>query len=143
MVLSEKIQDPAIRQQIAADCATLVDQQVSTKKGISGMAVKAAYGVIKGIGASYIPGAIERLLPEACSAIDPLWTEGVAAGDPVTYLSNHSTRTADSLLGVTDARLEQSDNTLVCGTYRKLRKSIQGDVEAAVPGLARIISNYA
>ncbi|MEM6254623.1 MAG: hypothetical protein AAF821_17050 [Cyanobacteria bacterium P01_D01_bin.156] len=143
MGLSEKIQDEAVRANIVAECTKLIDQQVSTKGGLSGMAMKTAYGVIKGVGASYIPGALSRILPEACEAIDPIWQEGTAKGDPVQYLSENKDRTADSILSVTDSRIEKSNNGVVSATYKKLRKSVKNDVEAAIPDLAAIIGNYA
>ncbi len=143
MGLSEKIQDQTIRSNIAADCAKLIDQQVSAKGGLSGMAMKTAYGVIKGIGAGYIPGAINRLLPDACVALEPIWQEGTTAGDPVKYLSENSDRTADSLLSVTDARIQTTKHAILSSTYKKLRKSVKNDVEAAVPGLAEIIHSHA
>ena len=143
MGLSEKIQDQTVRANIAADCAKLIDQQVAAKGGLSGMAMKTAYGVIKGIGAGYIPGAIDRILPDACKAIEPIWQEGAATGDPVKYLSDHSDRTADSLLSVTDARIQTTNRAILSSTYKKLRKSVKNDVEAAVPDLAQIIHSHA
>ncbi|MBX2866175.1 MAG: hypothetical protein KTR27_21695 [Leptolyngbyaceae cyanobacterium MAG.088] len=142
-MLSEKIQDAAVRANIAEDCAKLIDKQVATKGGLAGIAMKTAYGVIKGVGASYIPGAIDRLLPDACQALDPLWQEGAEAGDPVKYLSENSDRTADSILSVTDARIANTSNGVVSATYKKLRKSVKNDVEAAVPDLAQIIGSHA
>jgi hypothetical protein len=142
-MLSEKIQDAAVRANIADDCAKLIDKQVAAKGGLGGMAMKTAYGVIKGVGASYIPGAINRLLPDACKALEPIWQEGAEAGDPVKYLSENSDRTADSILSVTDARIEKTSNGVVSATYKKLRKSVKNDVEAAVPDLAEIISSHA
>ncbi|EKV02683.1 hypothetical protein Lepto7375DRAFT_4944 [Leptolyngbya sp. PCC 7375] len=142
-MLSEKIQDAAIRASIADDCAKLIDKQVAAKGGLTGMAMKTAYGVIKGVGAGYIPGAINRLLPDACKALEPIWQEGAAAGDPVKYLSENSDRTADSILSVTDARIKNTNNGVVSGTYKKLRKSVKNDVEAAVPDLAHIIHSHA
>ena len=143
MGLSEKIQDKSVRENIAADCAKLIDKQVAAKGGLSGMAMKTAYGVIKGVGAGYIPGAISRLLPDACAALDPMWQEGAATGDPVKYLSDHRDRTANSILSVTDARIQSTSNSVVSATYKKLRKSVKNDVEAAVPDLAKIINSYA
>lgn len=143
MGLHEKIQDETVRANIVADCTKLIDAQVAAKGGLSGMAMKTAYGMIKGVGSGYIPGALNRLLPEACQAIDPIWQEGKAAGDPVQYLSEHSDRTADSILSVTDARIKRSDNGVVNATYQKLRKSVKNDVEAAIPGLAEIIGSHA
>ncbi len=142
MGLSEKIQDETVRANIAADCAKLIDKQVAAKGGLAGIAMKTAYGVIKGIGAGYIPSAIDRLLPEACEALDPMWQEGSATGDPVKYLSENSNLTADCLLSVTDERIKGTKHAALGATYKKLRKSVKNDVEAAVPDLVQIISNY-
>lgn len=141
--LWEQINTPATRDQVVADCTRLIDQQVSAKGGLGGLALKAAYGVVKGVGASYIPSALGRLLPEVCKALDPLWQAGVAAGDPAAHLSQNAAQAADCLLGVTDARMAKSDNGAVKGAYNKLRKSVQGDVEAAVPALAAILATHA
>ena len=143
MGLSETIQDQAVRANIAQDCSQLMDEQVATKSGISGLAIKATYGVVKGVGAGYIPGAIERLLPEAFVALDPMWTEGVQSGDPVEHLIQNRSRTADMILSVTDAKIEKSSNKIVRSSYNKLRKSVKSDVEESVPGFAKIIGNYA
>ena len=143
MGLSEQLNDPQIHAKIAEDCTTLMDEQVSDKKGLGGMAIKAAYGVLKGIGPSYITRAILNLLPKAIVAIDPLWAEGIVSGDPVSHLSQHKAKAADILLGVTDHKIANAQNKVVIATYNKLRKSVQGDVEAAVPEFAKIISRYA
>lgn len=140
MGLRAVIDDEALQARIAEDCAKLMDEQVAAKGGISGFALKTTYGVIKGIGADYIPSTLQRLLPDAVNALEPIWVEGMAGGDPVTHLSDNRARAADMLLGITDARIEQSSNKIVRASYSKLRQSVKGDVEAAVPGLAKIFN---
>lgn len=142
MGLSEKIQDQQTRSSVVADCVKLIDTQVSTKKGMAGMTMKTAYGAVKGIGAGYIAGAVERLLPEVLSALEPMWTEGLAAGDPVDHLTQNQASTADCVLSVTDARAEKSSNGVIRSVYGRFRKSVKGDVEAAVPSLAQIIQRH-
>ena len=132
-----------MRQGIVADCTQLIDTQVSNKGGLGGMALKAAYGAVKGIGGDYVPGAVNRLLPEICQALDPIWGEGVQAGDPVNHLSTNSDRTADIILSTTDARIASKGGSgLIAKTYNKLRKSVKKDVADAVPGLAQILSKH-
>jgi hypothetical protein len=142
MGLNETLQNPDVRNRIVADCVKLMDEQVATKNGISGFALKATYGVVKGVGAGYIPGAIDRLLPQVFSALDPMWEEGVQSGDPVAHLTQHRSRTADTILSITDTKIEKTDNGVVRASYNKLRKSVKGDVEEAVPSLAKIIHNH-
>jgi len=142
MQLTQAIQDNSVRSAIAADCTQLIDQQVSKKGGLSGMALKATYKVVKGIGADYIPGAVNRLLPETCAALDPMWAEGVAQGDCAGYMSENSDRAADLVLSATDARIERVGTGVIRASYNKLRKSIKSDVVAAVPDLAKILDKH-
>ena len=143
MGLSNGINDPNKKQSLIADCVTLIDNQVNAKGGLSGLGLKAAYAAVKSIKPGYITSAIERLLPEVLVALDPMWNEGIQTGDPVRYLIENRSRTADVLLGITDAKIEKSSNGVVRGAYKKLRNSAKNDVEEAVPGLAKIIDNYA
>lgn len=142
MGLIDKLLDEQITASIAADCTELIDIQVSAKGGISGLALKATYGVVKGVDADYVPGAIQRLLPEAIAALDPLWDEGLLAGDPVAHLTQNCDRTADTILSVTDAKIQRVKNGLICSSYNKLRKSVKSDIAAAVPGLAQILDKH-
>jgi hypothetical protein len=142
MTLSETINEPGRKDSLVAACVQLMDEQVATKGGLSGLAIKAAYGVVKGVGPSYIPGAIERLLPAVLTALNDLWDEGLQMGDPVEHLSKNQACTADAILSITDTRIEKSKNGIVRASYSKLRKSVKGDVEAAVPDLAKIINSH-
>jgi hypothetical protein len=143
MGLSHIAKDQQATASIAADCTQLIDEQVSAKSGLSGLAFKAAYGVVKGLGGDYIPGALGRLLPETLSALDPLWNEGTQGGDPVAHLIQNSDRTADAILSATDARIERASNKLICSSYNKFRSSVKGDIVAAVPGFAQILGKHA
>ncbi len=142
MGLSDGLLDPNKKKMVVAECTNLLDVQVAKMQGISGIALKAGYTAVKGLAPNYCAEAIERLLPESLTAIDPIWSEGVQTGDPVGHLSHNSDRTADALLNITDVKIEKSKNTTVRGVYSKLRKSAKKHVEEAVPNLAKIIDNY-
>ncbi len=142
MGLRDQLSDPNTQTNLAADCARLMDEQVAAKGGLSGLALKAAYGVVKGVEPSYIPKAIQRLLPDALTALDSMWDEGVQSGNPVEHLIQNRSRTADMLLSITDSKIEKSSNGVVRASYNKLRKSVKGDVEEAVPGLAQILGRH-
>ncbi|MEO1636886.1 MAG: hypothetical protein AAFS04_17605, partial [Cyanobacteria bacterium J06631_9] len=137
-----QLQDPALKRAIAQDCTQLIDRQVSAKGGLSGIALKGAYRVVKGIGANYVQGAVERLLPETGQALEPLWSEGVQKGDPVAHLSAERDRAADLILQTTDRRIARAGNAVLSGVYNKLRKSVKPDVVAAVPELAQTLKKH-
>jgi hypothetical protein len=143
MRLSEQLRDETIASSIAADCAKLMDEQVSAKSGVSGMAFKATYSVVRGLSADYIPSAIQQLLPEAICALEPMWQAGIESGDPVSYLTQNSELTADTILSITDAKIQRARNKLICTSYNKLRKSVKSDISAAVPGFAKILDKHA
>lgn len=142
MGLSDGLNDANKTATLVNDCVKLIDEQVSAKGGLSGLALKAAYGAVNGIKPGYVASAIEGLLPPTLTALDPIWSEGVQAGNPVEHLDKNRSRAADAVLSVTDARIAKSDNGVVKGAYNQFRKSVKSDVEEAIPGLAKIIDKY-
>jgi hypothetical protein len=143
MALIDGLTDNNKRKKLVANCTQLLDTQVAAMGGLSGMAIKAGYSAIKGISPGYCAGAIDRLLPEFFAALEPIWEEGTQTGNPAEYLTTNRSRTADSLLSVTDVRIQKSSNSTLKGVYNKLRSSVKKHVEEAVPGLAKIIDEYA
>jgi hypothetical protein len=111
MGLVDGLADDNKRQKLVAECTQLLDKQVAAMSGVSGLAIKAGYGAIKGISPGYCAGAIERLLPESFAALEPIWEEGVQTGNPVQYLTENRSRTADTLLSLTDVRIQKSTNS--------------------------------
>ncbi|MGB3300453.1 MAG: hypothetical protein WBA76_19495 [Phormidesmis sp.] len=142
MELTDKISDKSTYTRMVSDCTQLIDEQVSAKTGLSGIALKTTYKLVKGVSQDYISGAVRRLLPETLTALSPIWTEGAQQGDPVSYLSQHSDRTADVILSTTDARIAKNGGGIIGASYSKLRPSVKRDVVDAVPKLARIIGKH-
>ena len=143
MGLNEELMNSGHKDLIVQDCCTMIDLQLASKSGMSGIALKAAFAALKGIQPGYIPNVIESLLPVCLTAIDPIWSEGVQHGEPVKYLTANSGRTANALLSVTDARVKNTKRQLVRGTYEKFRNSAEKHVQEAVPDLAQVIGKYA
>ncbi len=142
MKLSDGLLDSNKKAIVVDDCCKMIDAQLASKSGISGIALKTAFAALKGVKPGYIPEVVENLLPECFKALDPLWSEGVQKGDPVEHLVSSPDRTADALLSVTDARIKLSKRQIVRGTYEKLRGSAKKHVEEAVPDLAKVIDKY-
>jgi hypothetical protein len=142
MKLSDDLLNPSKKSMVVADCTKLMDEQVASMQGVSGLAFKAGYTAVKGFAPSYCADAIAALLPQSLTAIDPIWSEGIQAGNPVEHLTQNSSRTADAILSITDAKIEKSNNKALRGVYDKLRSSAKKHVEEAVPGLAKIIGNH-
>ena len=145
--LAEKLTAPEIRRDVVKACVDLVESEVANKSGLSGMAIKAGYKVVKALKPGMIPGAVDTLLPEFAAAMQPLYEKASeGAADPKDafpkYLTTHADETADALLEVTDAKADRAKNKTVKKTYDRLRGSARENVRAAVPGLAKALTPF-
>jgi hypothetical protein len=143
MSLREALDDQAKKPNIIADCAKLVDAEVSDKGGLSGLALKAGYAAVKGIKPGFISEVLDKLLPEFADKLDPMWLEAKASGNATKYFETHKSRIADTMLQVTDAKSKNAKSSVVRGTYDKLRGSAKKNVEEALPRLVKILEKYA
>ncbi|NWF61562.1 MAG: hypothetical protein HXY43_20500 [Fischerella sp.] len=142
MGLSDELLNPNKRTMVVDDCCNMIEAQLASKSGISGIALKTAFAALKGVKPGYIPYVVDLLLPECFTALDPIWSEGVDKGDPVGHLVESRSRTADALLSVTDAKAKNVKRQIVRGTYEKLRSSAKQHVEEAVPDFAKVIDKH-
>ncbi len=125
------------------DCCTLIDQEVSDKGGLSGLAIKAGYHAVKGIKPGFIREAVDHLLPEFAKALDAMYQEAKGKGVGVsTHFIGNASRVADALLAITDEKAKRSHSGAVKATYEKLRGTAKKNVEAAVPRLGRVIEKH-
>lgn len=143
MSLAEAVQDPKKRTEIVADCVTLIDEEVSSKGGLSGIAVKAGYAAMKGIKPGFIKEVVIKLMPEFAKALDPIWEDAKKSDNPTSHFNNNKARVADALLAITDAKSKRAQSSMVRGTYEKLRGSAKKNVEEAVPRLGKLLQKHA
>lgn len=142
--LAETLTDETKKTAVVDDCCKLIDEEVKDKGGISGLALKAGYGAVKGIKPGFVRQVVTDLLPEFARVLDPIHAEATAQGKPVTsHFEANSPRVADSLLSITDAKAKTAKSGVVKGTYEKLRPTAKKHVEQAVPRLARLIEKHA
>ncbi len=141
--LSEQLGVPPKREQVIGDACQVLDQEVSDKSGLSGLAIKGAYGVIKGIKPGFIREVVDGLLDEFLRVLDPIYQEAVSKGvRPGAHLQANASRAADALLGVTDAKAARAQRAVVKSTYDKLRPTAKKQVEAAVPRLGAMLDRH-
>lgn len=141
MSLRDALNDPAKKPVIIADAAKLVDEEVSSK-GFSAVVLKAGYAAVKGIKPGMIPEVLDRLLPDFADKLDPYWEAAKKTNDPKGHMASKKSEVAESLLGVTDAKVKNAKSSLVRGTYEKLRGSAKKNVEEAVPRLAKLLEKH-
>lgn len=130
----------AQRPSVVADCVALVDSEVAAKGGFGGIAIKGAYAVVKAVKPGIISAAVDHMLDEFVARLEPFYIE--APAEFAAHLEKNKSRVADALLGVTDARASRAANATIKKAYEKLRPSAAKHVEAAVPGVGRVVAKY-
>ncbi len=142
--LREIVGDPSKRQQIVDDAIKVIDAEVSDKSGFGGMAIKAAYGMAKGVAPGIIQKVLGNMLDDFMGALQPYFDESQQKGsDFKGLLVSKSAEVANALLGVTDARAAKNAGGPLKKGYEKLRPSAQKHVEQALPRLADLVTKYA
>jgi hypothetical protein len=141
--LLEIVLNSGKRGAIIEDACRVLDAEVDSKSGLGGIAIKAAYRVVKGVSPSFIPHAVDDLLDEFLKALDPIYQEALGKNlKPRAYLEANRSRAAEALLAITDARAVKAKHALVKKTYDKLRPAAKQHVEAAVPRLGQMMATY-
>lgn len=133
------------RPAIIRDAVSLVDSEVSSKSGLSGMAIKAGYAAVKAVKPTLIRDAVDNLLDKFVDKLEPFftaWETGGRSGSFESHLNGQKNAVANALLAVTDERARSVDNKTIRKTYEKLRPQGEKNVEAAVPGLGRLLQKY-
>lgn len=142
--LQDVLLDKGKRDSVIDDCVTLIDNEVSAKGGLTGLAVKASYGVVKKVKPGIIREAVDRLLDEFVAQVEPFYEDFAKSGgkDLSGFLTGRSHQVADSLLKITDARASRADNRAIKKAYETLRPQGAKHVEAAVPGISRLLQKH-
>jgi hypothetical protein len=141
--LAEALADDTKKKDVIKDTCELIDAEVKDKGGLSGIAIKAGYGAVKGIKPGFVEKAVEDLLPEFAKALDPLAEEAKGANKSISaYFDSNTSKVADALLAITDAKASRAKSGVAKGAYDKLRGSAKKNVEQAVPRLGKLIEKY-
>jgi len=142
--LREQLGNGDKRQQVVDDACKVLDQEVADKGGISGLAIKGAYKIVQGVKPGFVREAVDGLLDDFLDALDPLYQEAAAKKvNAGSYLRDNSSRAADALLAITDARAQRAKSQVVRGAYEKLRPMAKKQVEAAMPRLGDLLGRLA
>jgi len=141
--LTEILTVPGTRPKVVADCVTLVQEEVDSKGGLSGLAIKGAYALVKAVKPGFVTEALDHMLDDFATRLEPFWADAQAKNEPVGALMNaRAGEVADALLAISDARAARAKNQGAKKAYEKLRPTGKKHVEAAVPRLGRLIAKY-
>lgn len=145
VTLQEILLAPDTQPKVVADCYALINQEVASKSGVSGTAVKLAYKTVNAFMPGHIRFMVESLLPQVADKLEPYWADfntsgGSEFGD---YLAKRGEEVSEALLSVTDARAAASGRPTVIRAYGTVRGSAAKHIEAALPHLGDLVLKYA
>lgn len=128
---------------VVDDCLVILDEEVASKRGFTGVGIKAGFKVVKSFKPGFLRTVVTDLVPEFAVALDPLYQEALGQGGSVdTFLRQNASRVSDALLAITDAKARGSKNGVIKGAYDRLRGTAKKHVEAAVPRLGGLVQKY-
>lgn len=142
--LKEILCDSDQRAAVVRDTTQLIANEVSAKSGISGMAIKAGYKAVNAIKPTLVSEAVDSLLDRFVAKVEPFYADWLAADQTPgfeAFLSGRTPEVANALLSVTDERAQQADRK-IAKIYGKLRPQGEKNVQAAIPGLGRLVAKY-
>ena len=139
MTLLEMVQRPGVRPQVVEDGARLIDDEVKRKSGLSGLAIKGAYALVKAIKPGIIPESMDHLLDGFLTQLEPYYVRAPEPAALQALLVKEKDGVAEALLHFTDEKARVATNATMRKAYEKLRPSAKQHVEQAVPGLAQLI----
>lgn len=144
LLLGDRQKRPAILN----DCEKLIADEVSRKKGLSGLALKGGYKVVQAFKPGFIRAILDEVLLDAfVDKLDVFYQDYGASGtiDPhgfQTYISDHSSDAADALLSITDERARKTKHRTVKKAYDKLRGQAKKHVIEALPHAALVLARH-
>jgi hypothetical protein len=143
--LDQMLLAPDVQPNVVADCLTLIDQEVSSKSGVSAAAIKLAYKTAKTFAKGYLREIVEKLLPDFVAALEPYWADFTASGASGfgDYLTKRGDEVSEALLTVTDATAQTSRKAVILKAYGTVRGSAAKHIQAALPNLGAMVEKYA
>jgi len=143
--LNDLVAEPESRDRVVADCVGLVESEVKSKKGFGGVAVKAAFAIVKAIHPTIISQSVNSLLDDFITQLQTFYgryqDEG-GTGTLESFLQARAPDVAESLLSITDARAQRAKSKTMVKAYNKLRPKGKVHVEAAAPGIGRVLDQH-
>src|SRR5215831_11871870 len=107
--LSEMLLIPGNRPKVVADCVQVINEEVDSKGGLTGLAVKGAYALVKAVKPGFVAEAVDHMLDDFVKRLEPFWADAQAKKEPVGPLMNaRAGEVADALLSISDDRARAS-----------------------------------
>ena len=139
--LSDLLLAPERRDTINAKTAAWIERYVQDSSGIRGIALKTGLKAAKAARPDAVERAVSRLMPEFAAALEPYWQKFRASGekDFAAYLKRHAGEASAAMMARTDARIAASPNKTLHAGYKRMRGTLETELEKLLPDIARMI----
>ena len=142
--LVDTVKDSAKRSAVLDDCVRLIEAEVAGKKGLTGIAVKAAMKSVKGLRPGMVRQSMDALLDDFSVKIEPFWQECQASGKPSrSFFTTRKVDIANALLSITDDRAAKSPHRVLVKAYKTLRGKAINHIGDAMPRFADLLDQHA
>ena len=143
--LHEMLLTPDRQPHVVADVQALVEQELASKSGISGTAIKVAYKAVTAFAPGYYQETIVAMLPDMAHQLQPFWADFTASGGAGfgDYLAKRPEEVCAALLSVTDNMAQASGRPTIVKAYKAVRGGAGKHMEPALPNLGAMIQKYA
>lgn len=147
-ILKENILNNSNRPSVIKDCAQVVDAEVASKKGMTGMLIKGGYKTFKAIKPTIVENAVDVLLDDFAQKLDEQYEAYLKAvpdqSQPFDmWATARDKEIANNLLGVTDNMINKSNKNAIKKIYKGLRGIAEKNVAVAVPAVGKLVMKYA
>lgn len=146
--MREILEQPDVRPRAVTACLALLDAEVERKRGLTGAAIRTAYGFVGRLRPGIMRDAVDVLLPEFADALQPFYERAEVergAGEShkqafARLVASERDAVGRALLDVTDRRVRET-RSAVQSAYGRLRGVAKEHVDAAIPGLAQTLAD--
>jgi hypothetical protein len=143
--IRELVQDETRRPVLIADCVQLIDAEVRSKSGLGGIAVRAAYALVKTFKPKMMENTVDALLDDFAEVLQThyqRYQEEGSTGALEGYFAARADDIAEGLLTVTDGRARRSSAKTIVKAYEKLRPKAKVHVGQAAPALGALLARH-
>lgn len=145
MTLSQQLMAKPTRPAVIKDLVQVVQEEVASKKGVSGAALKAGYGAASRLVPNLTERGLNKLFPDLSIALDPFWASFASSPDADfgKHLADRGPEVSAALLAVTDAKVAGSGREPLKKAYKALRGKADSHVQAALPRVGAALQRHA
>ena len=142
--LREQLLTEENRPRLVQDCARMIADEVASKKGLKGMAIKTAFKTVTAVKPGIIEEVCKGLVDKFVDQLESIYGEYLTDGgnDIKSYVTQRAADVADALLFITDAQARKSRNPVLVKAYGALRPQGKKLVVQAVPRVGAMLEQH-